>query len=105
MKTGLLSAMVMAAGMACAQERAGWQLVWSDEFDSEGLPDPKKWTYEAGFVRNQEKQYYTQARKENARAEHGALVIEGRKERFPNAKYDPNAKGDWQKDQEKADYT
>lgn len=63
-------------------QRAGWKLVWSDEFDYAGLPDPAKWTYEVGFVRNQEKQYYTRARKENARVENGVLVLEGRKEHY-----------------------
>jgi hypothetical protein len=28
-----------------AKERT-WKLVWSDEFDYEGLPDPAKWGYE-----------------------------------------------------------
>jgi beta-glucanase (GH16 family) len=64
----------------------GYQLVWSDEFstDSDGLPDPAKWNYEEGFIRNSEAQYYTRARKENARIENGQLIIEGRKESFPN---------------------
>ena len=59
-------------------ERAGWKLVWSDEFDTDGAPDPKKWGYEVGFVRNGELQYYTQDRRENARVEKGSLVIEAR---------------------------
>lgn len=63
-----------------AQSRPGWRLVWSDEFDREGRPDPAKWTYETGFVRNQEEQYYTHDRPENARVQNGVLVIEGRKE-------------------------
>ena len=25
-----------------------YQLVWSDEFDTNGLPDPAKWTYDKG---------------------------------------------------------
>jgi beta-glucanase (GH16 family) len=37
-------------------QAADWQLVWSDEFDKPGLPDPAKWTYEEGFVRNNELQ-------------------------------------------------
>lgn len=41
-------------------------LVWSDEFNYTGLPDSTKWNYEEGFVRNNESQYYTKARKENA---------------------------------------
>jgi beta-glucanase (GH16 family) len=63
----------------------GYTLVWSDDFSTEpdGLPDPKKWIYEEGFIRNNESQYYTRARLENARVEHGQLVIEGRKEEFP----------------------
>jgi len=46
-----------------------WKLVWSDEFNYSGLPDAKKWNYEVGFIRNRELQYYTRARKENARVE------------------------------------
>ena len=62
---------------------AGWKLTWCDEFDKPGLPDPNKWDYETGYVRNNELQYYTRARKENARVEGGNLVIEGRKEKYP----------------------
>src|SRR5579871_6485391 len=29
-----------------------WKLVWSDEFDRPGLPDPSKWNFEQGFIRN-----------------------------------------------------
>jgi beta-glucanase (GH16 family) len=76
-----------------AQARKGWKLVWADEFDTTGLPDPKKWDYEEGFVRNQEAQYYTRARSENARVEGGTLIIEGRKEKFPNPQYRPGGKG------------
>ena len=65
---------------------ADWKLVWSDEFSVDGLPDSTKWDYEEGFIRNNELQYYTRARKENARVENGVLVIEGRKESFPNAR-------------------
>ena len=48
-----------------------WELVWSDEFSYQGLPDQTKWSYEEGFVRNHESQYYTRARQENARVERG----------------------------------
>jgi beta-glucanase (GH16 family) len=62
---------------------AGYHLVWSDDFskDPEGPPDPAKWGYEEGFIRNHESQYYTK-RKENVRIEHGQLIIEGRKEDY-----------------------
>jgi beta-glucanase (GH16 family) len=62
------------------RERPGWELVWADEFEGSGLPDPSRWTYETGFVRNAEKQYYTKARPENARVEGGVLVLEARRE-------------------------
>jgi len=69
--------------LAANSSQAGkWTLVWSDEFNYTGLPDPAKWQYEEGFVRNHENQYYTAGRLENARVEHGHLVIEGRKEHF-----------------------
>jgi len=69
---------------------AGYKLVWADEFskDRDGLPDPTKWSYEVGFLRNHEAQFYTKERKENARVENGQLIIEGIKEEmsFPNPK-------------------
>ncbi|MEN6495526.1 MAG: glycoside hydrolase family 16 protein [Thermoguttaceae bacterium] len=80
-----------------------WKLVWSDEFDKPGTPDPAKWDYEAGFVRNNERQYYTRARKENARVEEGMLIIEARKEQFRIPKQ--AKKGKAGKGQENADYT
>jgi len=63
------------------------KLVWAEEFDSSGLPDPAIWNYEVGLIRNQEAQYYTEGRLENARVEGGCLVIEARKEDFAGAKY------------------
>jgi len=66
-------------------------LVWSDEFDYTGLPDSTKWTYEEGFVRNKEPQYYTARRPENCRVEGGMLVIEVRKEQYRNAFYKPGS--------------
>ena len=56
------------------------QLVWSDEFDQPGLPDPQKWSYEQGYIRNGEAQYYTRRRAENARVENGFLIIEARRD-------------------------
>jgi hypothetical protein len=45
-----------------------YKLVWSDEFNQDGKPDPKKWTYETGFVRNEELQWY---QPDNTRCENG----------------------------------
>jgi beta-glucanase (GH16 family) len=65
---------------------ATWTLVFSDEFDSNGPLDPAKWGYETGYIRNNEKQYYT-TRAENVRAENGSLVIEARKESYQGFGY------------------
>jgi len=51
------------------------KLVWSDEFNYEGLPDSSKWNYETGYLRNHELQYYTSYRKENAEVKNGNLII------------------------------
>jgi beta-glucanase (GH16 family) len=64
-----------------------WDLVWSDEFDYEGLPDTLKWTYEEGYIANNEAQYYTVKRPENARIEDGMLIIEARRDFFHDSAY------------------
>jgi beta-glucanase (GH16 family) len=79
----------------------GYQLVWEDGFDSDGPPDPNNWTYERGFVRNNELQWYQE---ENAVCRSGLLVIEGRRERVENPRYDPEAR-DWRRNREFAEYT
>lgn len=63
---------------------AGWPLVWSEEFSKEGLPDPKVWTFDTsrnlqGWY-NEERQYYSSERVENAVVKQGNLVITARKE-------------------------
>ncbi|KAA5546691.1 glycoside hydrolase family 16 protein [Adhaeribacter rhizoryzae] len=56
------------------------KLVWADEFNYKGQPNPKKWVEEEGYIRNKEEQYYTKGRLENARVENGNLVIEARQD-------------------------
>ena len=83
------------------------QLVWSDEFNYTGLPDSSKWDYDrargcpdlCGWGNN-EWQYYTWNRKENARVEDGHLIIEARKENYRDANFTSarlvtRNKGDW----------
>jgi beta-glucanase (GH16 family) len=79
-----------------------WKMVWSDEFNYKGLPDSSKWSYDVGGSGwgNQELEYYTKARKENARVEKGNLVIEARKEKwegmdYTSARLVTKGKGDW----------
>ncbi|HEY5464922.1 MAG TPA: glycoside hydrolase family 16 protein [Hanamia sp.] len=63
------------------------RLLWKDEFNGSGLPDSSKWGYEEGFVRNNEKQFYTKARIENCYEKDGNLVIESKKENYKDAAY------------------
>ena len=56
-------------------------MIWQDEFDTSQI-DKSNWTFETdgdGFGNN-ELQFYTRDRKENARVEDGNLIIEARKE-------------------------
>jgi len=95
---------VAAAGGPRAPDEpqdAAWRLVWADEFDSDGPPDPQNWTYEHGFVRNEELQWY-QAR--NASVREGILVIEARRERVPNPRHVPGSR-EWSERRAHADYT
>lgn len=96
-----LCILAVTCGMGGAQD---WRLVWADEFEVDGLPDPAKWDYEEGFVRNRELQYYTRARLENARVENGVMVIEGRRERFRNPRYREGSNR-WMEQREYAEYT
>jgi beta-glucanase (GH16 family) len=63
---------------------AGYALVWSDEFSTNGLPDPAKWAYDTGMNKqgwhNRELQYYSGPRADNAEVQGGRLVITARKE-------------------------
>lgn len=63
-----------------------WELVWEDNFDVAGLPNSSIWSYEEGYVRNNEAQYYTKERTENARVEDGKLIIEARIDNWNNHK-------------------
>jgi beta-glucanase (GH16 family) len=79
----------------------GYALVWSDEFNVDGAPDPKNWTFENGFVRNQELQWY---QPQNARVENGLLVIEARRERRVNPGFEAGA-AEWRRRRQFAEYT
>lgn len=79
-------------------------LMWSDEFDYSGLPNPAKWSYDtagnAGGWGNNEKQFYTQARLKNAEVKDGYLSITARKEEYKGFQYTSarlvtKGKGDW----------
>jgi len=85
-------------------ENNDWKLVWSDEFDNEGLPDTTKWNYdtrgnEYGWGNN-EKQWYPIADPENAYIRDGILTITAIKEPtfgkdYSSARLTTKGKGDW----------
>ena len=79
----------------------GYALAWADEFDRDGAPQPANWTYERGFVRNQELQWY---QPENAGVAGGLLVIQARRERVRNPDFDAAAT-EWRGRREYAEYT
>jgi beta-glucanase (GH16 family) len=79
----------------------GYRLVWSDEFNTIGAPDSANWSYEQGFVRNNELQWY---QKENAACKDGLLTIEARKEQRPNPLYTEGST-DWRKKRSGITYT
>lgn len=78
-----------------------YQLVWSDEFEQNGIPDTINWGYEHGYVRNEEFQWY---QPENARCENGILVIEARREQKSNP-WHVQESNDWRKKRELINYT
>lgn len=67
---------------------AGWKLVWSDEFNVDGLPDAAKWDFDTGRNKlgwhNNELQYYARGRLENSRVAEGKLIISALKEKLAN---------------------
>ena len=67
-------------------DKTNFNLVWEDNFNKDGLPNSNIWSYEVGYIRNNEDQYYTENRLENARVENGNLVIEARKDNWNNHK-------------------
>ncbi len=92
---------LLAACMAADKPSGEYRLVWADEFEVDGKPDPKKWTYEQGFVRNNELQWY---QPQNASCQQGKLIIEGRRESKPNPNYQTGSKN-WKTSRKSAHYT
>lgn len=97
-----ISALIVFLTVISDPTLAAWNIVWSDEFDYNGLPAADKWGYDVGGSGwgNQELQYYTEKRLENARVENGVLIITAKKENYKNMNYTSarlitKNKGDW----------
>lgn len=82
----------------------GWKMVWSEEFNYSGLPDPQKWEYDTAGNSfgwgNNEKQFYTSADSRNAWVNNGVLTITALKDSIGGKKYSScrlrtKGKGDW----------
>lgn len=95
---------IKATGYEYDYENLKYDLVWSDEFDYEGLPDESKWTYDVGTGQwgwgNNELQRYTDD--SNATVGDGLLTIELRKEQdgngediYTSARLKTKGLGDW----------
>ena len=111
----VISALILCGLPLIAQAGAsdvppGYKLVWSDEFDVDGLPNPANWAYDTGMNKagwhNHELQYYSGPRKENAVVHGGRLIISARKEslsqapdwggqRYTSARLITQGKRDW----------
>lgn len=94
-KRKLLSVLLIAVLFAAfipvpkSQAAAGWNLVWSDEFNGTSL-NTSNWTYETGTGSsgwgNNELEYYT-GRPENLQVTGGNLVITARRESYGGMNY------------------
>lgn len=79
----------------------GRTLVWQEEFNGSGVPDAGVWSFESGFARNEEAQWYCD---QNAEQRDGALVITAKKERVANPNYNASSSS-WKENREYAEYT
>lgn len=106
MKNAIVFLFTLLSGLCFSQnqfspEREGYRLIWQEEFEKDGEVDAAKWSFEKGFVRNQELQWYQE---QNARVEHGHMIITGKRESVPNPHFEAGHQA-WQLNRKQADYT
>ena len=101
MLTGLILINLITSKRSANPIPVGYQIVWDEEFDIACKPDLNRWTFERGFVRNQELQW---CQTENAFCEKGKLIIEARRERKPNPDYQL-ASRNWKQNRPWIEYT
>lgn len=105
---GLIMGIAMSGCESSTAQKNDYQLVWSDEFDYQGAPDPERWSFELGDGcptlcgwGNNEREYYTKELK-NVRVDSGKLIIQVHADRadslrpYSSAKINTKNKGDWQ---------
>lgn len=80
-------AAALGASAASAAPVPSWQVLWADEFEVAGRPDPTKWRIQVGpSTVNGEAQYYSD-RLQNLEVKDGRLHIIARKENFGGRSY------------------
>lgn len=104
------TALAPSAHAAAAGVPPAYRLVWADEFEVDGLPDPRKWVNDTAMNKqgwhNRELQYYAPPRAENAVVRGGRLLITARLEsvtdapdwggqRYTSARLITRGKADW----------
>ncbi len=85
----LFALVIIITQSSILKAQSCYELVWSDEFNYNGLPDSTVWAFEEGGTGwgNNELQYYTSNRLENARVEDGFLTITAREENYNGREY------------------
>ena len=66
-----------------------YELIWSEEFDTDGAPDPANWSYDLGTGNgwgNGEVQFYSD-RPDNSYVDNGTLKIVAKRENFGGAQF------------------
>lgn len=101
LKTIILSALAMPLTLPAMAQNDKWQLVWHDEFDTDGKPNEEIWNFENGFARNHEDQWYQE---DNAWCEQGRLIIEARSEVRKNPLWQQGST-DWRHSRDSIRYT
>lgn len=104
-KVSILLILILFSRICAAQHNSaipnGYKLLWADEFEEGNKPNPEFWSYENGFVRNEELQWY---QSENAIIQNGNLSILGKKESVKNDRFYPES-NNWKESREFAEYT
>nr|WP_319398877.1 glycoside hydrolase family 16 protein [uncultured Carboxylicivirga sp.] len=103
-RISIIALIILTGIVSGCQPKDNYQLVWSDEFNYEGLPDSTKWSYDtegnAWGWGNNELQTYTSNNLRNAEVIDGNLVITAVKEDsiampYTSARLITKGKGDW----------
>jgi beta-glucanase (GH16 family) len=89
------------ADLSAPKQIKGYNLVWNDEFNENGKPNSEFWSFENGFKRNNELQWYQE---ENAICKDGILTITAQREQVKNPNYDYTSK-EWRKTRAFGNYT